>query len=189
MYNSTQGCALKHGHKRGATTLLHRKPTSKESHALKTFMQLNGLIPILHPDNHIQAYAASLSSPNNKTPTPSASIFKPTSTNNLAPSIAKLKAANIPVPRTYAQIHKMEPDQVDEWVNAVASEWSGLLKADTFTSVLPPQGSIKYLRGHFIFKVKPNSTGLVEKFKARLVVNGFQQIHSFCKASSRLAMQ
>ena len=49
--------------------------------------------------------------------------FKPTSTNNLAPSIAKLKAANIQVPRTYAQIHKMEPDQVDEWVNAVASEW------------------------------------------------------------------
>ena len=63
------------------------------------------------------------------------------------------------------------------WMDAVDREVSGLVENDTWEVVLltsVPSGS-NIMRCHYVFTVKRNADGTVEKFKARLVADGNTQ--------------
>ena len=63
------------------------------------------------------------------------------------------------------------------WIDAIARELRGLIENDTWEVVplvsVPPGSNI--MRCHFVFTVKRNADGTVEKFKARLVADGNTQ--------------
>jgi transposase InsO family protein len=68
----------------------------------------------------------------------------------------------------------LKGDHAKEWKNAMNSEYSSILKNGTWTlSNLPP--GRKAIGCKWIFKVKKNADGSIERYKARLVAKGFAQ--------------
>lgn len=75
-------------------------------------------------------------------------------------------------PRTYEQaIHAVDSDQ---WKHAMNEEYDSLIKNHTWALVKPPADQ-KVIDNRWIYKVKQNTDGSTERFKARLVVRGFTQ--------------
>lgn len=64
----------------------------------------------------------------------------------------------------------------EKWIEAMDSELSSLQKNHTWSLVDLPEGR-KVIDNKWIFKLKHNSAGDIERFKARLVVRGFTQQH------------
>lgn len=62
----------------------------------------------------------------------------------------------------------------EKWMGAMNSEISSLKKNHTWDLVNLPKGR-KVIDNKWIFKIKHNSAGDVERFKARLVIRGFTQ--------------
>lgn len=80
------------------------------------------------------------------------------------------KIAYIPEPNTYAQAVKNP-----EWCNVMNNELQALETSKTWTYVILPAG--KHAVGcKWIFKVKYTSDGELDKYKARLVAQGFTQV-------------
>lgn len=92
-------------------------------------------------------------------------------------------------PRPYWQAHAAEvelmtaPNTVEEalarpdaaeWVAAMNEEVEALLSKETYTLVELPRGK-KALGVKFVFTIKRDANGNVERYKARLVVKGFLQ--------------
>ncbi|KAF8056151.1 Retrovirus-related Pol polyprotein from transposon TNT 1-94 [Scenedesmus sp. PABB004] len=75
-------------------------------------------------------------------------------------------------PTTYAGA--MASPQASEWTAAMAEEHSSLLGHGTWDLRLPPRGT-KLIPCRWVYKIKYNTDGSVERFKARLVVKGFHQ--------------
>ena len=63
-----------------------------------------------------------------------------------------------------------------KWREAMDSEYSSLLKNDTWELVPRPEG-INVVGSRWIYKVKRDADGLIERFKARLVAKGYTQTH------------
>jgi histone deacetylase 1/2 len=63
-----------------------------------------------------------------------------------------------------------------DWKKAMDLEYSALLKNETWELVPPPKG-INLIDSRWVYKVKRNADGSVERFKARLVAKGFKQRH------------
>ncbi len=61
-----------------------------------------------------------------------------------------------------------------EWLNATNDEYNSLIDNDTWKLVDIPPGR-KPLKRKWIRKCKYNSDGSLERYKARLVVSGYQQ--------------
>ncbi|KAG7543853.1 Reverse transcriptase RNA-dependent DNA polymerase [Arabidopsis thaliana x Arabidopsis arenosa] len=74
-----------------------------------------------------------------------------------------------PEPRTYAQAK-----QIQEWIDAMEIEIDALEETNTWTVCSLPYGK-KPIGCKWIFKVKLNSDGSLERFKARLVAKGYTQ--------------
>jgi hypothetical protein len=64
--------------------------------------------------------------------------------------------------------------QSDQWKEAMAEELASLAANDTWTLAEPPAG-VKPLPVKWVFKVKRDAAGNIERFKARLVAKGFRQ--------------
>lgn len=62
------------------------------------------------------------------------------------------------------------------WHMAIDSEMKSLIKNGTWTEILTLPNGWKALPCKWVFKIKLNSTGSIEQYKARLVVKGFKQI-------------
>jgi histone deacetylase 1/2 len=60
------------------------------------------------------------------------------------------------------------------WKDAMDNEYCALLKNKTWTLV-PPRSGINVIDSKWVFKVKKNSDGTIERYKARLVAKGFRQ--------------
>jgi transposase InsO family protein len=67
------------------------------------------------------------------------------------------------------------PDQA-QWRVAIQKEYSSLIKNGTWTEVDKLPNGRKALPTKWVFKIKLNSAGNIERYKARLVVKGFKQI-------------
>ncbi|KAM1873468.1 hypothetical protein ACFX13_007300 [Malus domestica] len=61
-----------------------------------------------------------------------------------------------------------------EWRTAMANEFNALQRAGTWTLV-PRTASMNILPNKWVFRIKQNSDGSIQRYKARLVANGFHQ--------------
>ena len=61
-----------------------------------------------------------------------------------------------------------------EWKKAIDDEYQSLLENDTWEEVTLPPGQ-NLVGSKFVFKVKENSDGSINRYKARLVARGFSQ--------------
>ncbi|KAG6590646.1 Retrovirus-related Pol polyprotein from transposon TNT 1-94 [Phytophthora cinnamomi] len=68
----------------------------------------------------------------------------------------------------------MESSDAAKWKEACDSEYDSLLKNKTWEVVPLPKGR-KAIGNRWVFRVKENQAGEVERFKARLVAKGFSQ--------------
>ncbi|TJX12677.1 hypothetical protein E9840_12290, partial [Tissierella creatinini] len=68
----------------------------------------------------------------------------------------------------------MESSDADKWKEACDSEVESLRKNETWTLVPLPKGR-KAIGCRWVFRVKENQSGEIERFKARLVAKGFSQ--------------
>ena len=79
---------------------------------------------------------------------------------------------NVTEPRTIHDVYKSPYKQ--EWITAMADELESIRQNDVWTLVdLPPNKRV--LGNRWVFKAKTDPNGQVEKFKARLVVKGYNQ--------------
>jgi len=75
---------------------------------------------------------------------------------------------------TYEEAKK-RPDW-PRWKEAIEAEWKALEDNGTWKLVERPEG-VNVVGCKWVLKIKKNSAGEVEKYKARLVARGFTQIH------------
>ena len=76
-------------------------------------------------------------------------------------------------PATYKEARASPQSEL--WQEAIRKEYDSLLKSETWTTTtLPPNR--KALPCKWVFNIKYNSDGSVEKYKARLVIKGFKQV-------------
>ena len=68
----------------------------------------------------------------------------------------------------------MQSSEKAQWIAAMKDELYSLAKNKTWTLQDLPKGS-KALPAKWVYKVKTNADGSVDKFKARLVIKGFKQ--------------
>ncbi|GAU28846.1 hypothetical protein TSUD_21830 [Trifolium subterraneum] len=135
----------------------------------------------LSPDNtspNIQVSNASqhiFSSPSSTESTipPNIPSVKPSQTHHM---ITRSKSKQNP---TLLLTH-MEPTtakqafQSPHWVKAMQEEYNALLKNNTWSLVTPPAHK-RPIGCKWVFRVKENSDGTINKYKARLVAKGFHQ--------------
>lgn len=79
----------------------------------------------------------------------------------------------VPIPETYQEAVN-HPEWGQMWKEAVAREIQALTANSTWEEVKPPKGS-NIVTSKWVFTVKRNTDGSIEKFKARLVARGFSQ--------------
>lgn len=63
----------------------------------------------------------------------------------------------------------------DQWKEAMKSEYSSLIKNDTWELVPPPEGK-NIIGSRWVLKAKRNEAGSIDRFKARLVAQGYSQV-------------
>ncbi|XP_008238972.1 PREDICTED: uncharacterized protein LOC103337585 [Prunus mume] len=61
-----------------------------------------------------------------------------------------------------------------EWRTAMGEEFNALQRAGTWV-LIPPKPTLNVLPNKWVFRIKRNSDGSVQRYKARLVANGFHQ--------------
>ena len=76
-------------------------------------------------------------------------------------------------PLTYKQA--VDSTSSEKWIEAMNEELYSLKENETWSLVKPPKGR-KIVPGKWVFKIKRNEHGAVEKYKARFVAKGFAQI-------------
>lgn len=86
---------------------------------------------------------------------------------------ALVTTADIIEPTTFKQA--MASDQADQWRVAMEDEMESLYANDTWEAVPLPAG-MTAIPTKWVYKIKRDGSGNVERFKARLVVKGFYQI-------------
>ena len=79
-------------------------------------------------------------------------------------------------PRTYREA--MTRDDHAQWHQAALEEMDALMQNGTWTLVELPPGR-KAIGSRWVFKVKRNADGSIERYKARLVAKGFSQRPGF----------
>ena len=91
---------------------------------------------------------------------------------HLVDSLRHLKARDIPTPKNYNEA--IESTFQEYWNEAIAQEIANLKDYSVYKFEKLPPG-VRPINSRFVFKIKPNSDGLVDRFKARLVAQGFRQ--------------
>lgn len=129
-----------------------------------------------HPPSHLQDYVCATfhDNPNQSsgTPYPLSNFL---SYSHLSSPYCHyiLSTTTQTEPKTYNEANKFEC-----WRQAMKVELAALDKTGTWTIVdLPP--NIKPIGCKWVYKIKHNSDGSIERFKARLVSKGYNQIKGF----------
>ncbi|GBM89165.1 Retrovirus-related Pol polyprotein from transposon TNT 1-94 [Araneus ventricosus] len=81
----------------------------------------------------------------------------------------------IKAPKGWNDVLKMEnPYEKQKWIESTEEEMKSLQKNETWKLVTPPSGK-KVIGCRWTFKAKYDSKGNIERYKARLVAQGFSQ--------------
>jgi hypothetical protein len=75
-----------------------------------------------------------------------------------------------PEPSTYRQAASKP-----EWIAAMTAEFQALLSNRTW-SLCPRPSNHNVVRNKWVFKIKQNPNGSIERYKARIVAKGFDQL-------------
>jgi len=70
----------------------------------------------------------------------------------------------------------LEREDSSSWVEAIGSEMESLKRNNTFKLAILPKGR-KAVGSKWVFKLKMNPNGTINKYKARLVAKGFSQVN------------
>ena len=68
----------------------------------------------------------------------------------------------------------LNSEHANEWKDAMISEYSSLMENETWELVPPPEGQ-NVVGSRWVMKVKRNEDGSVDRYKARLVAQGYSQ--------------
>jgi hypothetical protein len=88
--------------------------------------------------------------------------------------LASVGVETIPIPKTYEEAIS-DPKYGPEWLAAIQQEVAQLIANGTFEEEEQPRG-VNLVTTKWVFLVKLNLDGSVERFKARLVARGFSQV-------------
>ena len=89
-------------------------------------------------------------------------------------TVANSTTTSISEPNTFKQA--LKHPLKDHWLKASFSELHQLLASKTFYFVDRSRAPKRPITSRWVFKAKKNSQGQITKYKARLVVRGFQQV-------------
>ena len=81
--------------------------------------------------------------------------------------------ANYEPPKSYREAMQRSQEK-DRWEEAIAKEILALIETETFSFKILPKGK-KAIGCKWVLKIKQNSDRTIERFKARLVIQGFSQ--------------
>ena len=90
-------------------------------------------------------------------------------------TLANVKARDVPTPRSYKEA--LSGEFADHWNAAVLKELRNLADHGVYKWCELPQGASRPIDTTWAWRVKPTSTGQVDKLKARLVARGFKEIY------------
>lgn len=90
----------------------------------------------------------------------------------LSNQLSLLPARHIPEPSSYREA--MRSDYASEWRSAADAEFNSLMENKTWSLVPRPLGRT-ILANRWVFVIKHNGNGDIDRFKARLVIKGFLQ--------------
>ena len=82
--------------------------------------------------------------------------------------------ADIDEPRSLK--NALESENAKEWKAAMDKEYQSLLENETWDLVRRPEG-VNVVNNRWVFKIKRKPDGSIDRFKARLVAQGFSQTH------------
>ena len=88
-------------------------------------------------------------------------------------TLGNMKARDVPTPRSYKEA--LSGDFADHWNAAVLKELQNLADHGVYKWCELPQGAARPIDTTWAWRVKPTSTGQVDKLKARLVARGFKE--------------
>ena len=96
------------------------------------------------------------------------------------------KTSSIPLPKSYKEA--VTGPYRRYWIEAVKSELENLRSREVWREEPLPKGS-KPVPGRYVWKVKSTDTGLIAKWKARWIIQGFRQRagHDFDKTFANVA--
>jgi hypothetical protein len=98
--------------------------------------------------------------------------FEPNVNLAIADGLSRVSFVAIHEPQTLKEA--MASPQADLWEAAINEEMASLLENETWDLVPCPRG-IKAIPSKYVFKLKTDPAGNIERFKARLVIKGFKQ--------------
>jgi len=82
-------------------------------------------------------------------------------------------ALSVVIPQSYEEA--MGSDEKDQWQVALQAEFDGLNEAGTWALCDLPNGR-KVIEGKWVFDIKRDNAGNIERYKGRFVAKGFRQI-------------
>ena len=80
------------------------------------------------------------------------------------------------VPNTFDEIAHLPQAEKDKWTSAINSEIDSLTTKNTFKVIDNPPPNANLIDSKRVFKIKYNTDGSINKYKARLCARGFSQI-------------
>jgi hypothetical protein len=95
-------------------------------------------------------------------------------TDAVSPPVALLSAKDCPEPSSY--VDALSGPHAPEWTAAMQQEVDSLLANGTWTLVDLPPGR-RVVNNMWVYKVKTDHLGQVERFKARFIAKGCSQRH------------
>jgi hypothetical protein len=89
-------------------------------------------------------------------------------------SVSTLSPYMSDAPETYHQA--LRSNQIPDWMDVCRAEIDMMLQLNVWEEV-PFLAKLEVLTGQWVFALKRNQEGKIVKFKARIVAQGFKQVH------------